>query len=653
MKKNLLKSMLVVGMLALGMNVQADIPVGNVYFKNISTGKFLAGGHSWGTRAIVNEVGLDFTVTAGEGVYTLDSRVANNSTDHFLGDNLFIDAGSFGWTITEASDYVTISNSKGYLVVDANDEIVQVTDVTDAAKWKMIPAETEEATRLEALKAALSAATASSPVNATGLIKCPQFNRNDTRNDVAWSMEAGNKNLKGGGDNGNGCAESYHSTFTLSQVLANAPKGIYKMTAQGFYRQDGSDNDNLPVFYANDKTMVFPLRTGSENSMAAAGASFMEGKYEIEPIFVEVTADGELTIGAKLEVNTTLWCIWDNFQLTYFGADATIDQVMNAAILDELQNLRAKAQELLPKVAIESVKAELQEALNSTEDVSGADEINAAIALLKEAVNKAEAYIEAETKFANMKELIEKTNFYTEQALEEYYTKWYEKYQAGTLTSEEAKALQDPNVLTGWHDPITCDNFLLSVWDTNPDFNEAPYYINTWSVEGDNDGTGFHVPFFEYWTADANVLAARTLTGTLEKIPEGIYDVKAWVRVRTSNGKGDPTGITMQVGDGDPINVSAGQQVGTSQFYLNEFVAQGKVTEDGVLKVKFIVAEDNTISWLSFKNVWYELNDVATAIQTVNSDAKHSDAIFNLNGQQVEKAVKGLYIMNGKKVLVK
>ena len=228
-----------------------------------------------------------------------------------------------------------------------------------------------------------------------------------------------------------------------------------------------------------------------------------------------------------------------------------------------------------------------------------------------------------------------------------------EKYAAGTLTKAEAGALQNPDVVTGWHEAITVDNFLLSAWDTNPDFNEAPYYINTWSVEGDNDGTGFHVPFFEYWTADANVLAARTLTGTLEKIPEGIYDVKAWVRVRTSNGKGDPTGITMQVGDGDPINVSAGQQVGTSQFYLNEFVAQGKVTEDGILKVKFIVAEDNTISWLSFKNVWYELNDVATAIQTVNSDAKHSDAIFNLNGQQVEKAVKGLYIMNGKKVLVK
>ena len=646
--------MLFAGMLAMGMNVQAEIPEGKVYFKNVSTQKYLAGGHSWGTRAIVNEVGLDFTVTAANGAYTLDSRVANNSTDHFLGSNLYVDAGAYNWTITEASDYVTISGTDGFLTVDSNDEVQYVATADDAAKWLMIPAETEEAERLATLMAALSAATATSPADATGLIKCPQFNRNDQRNDEAWTMEASNKNLKGGGDNGYGCAESYRSTFTLSQVLSGAPKGVYEMNAQGFYRQDGDDNDNLPVFYANDKTVVFPVRTGTENNMNAAGASFAAGKYNADPIFVEVTADGDLTIGAKLEVNTMLWCIWDNFQLKYYGAEATIDQAQNAAILAELQSLRDKAEELVGKVTDESVKKELEDALSSTADVSGAEAINAAIALLKEVVAKAEAYIEAGAKLEKMKALIDATNFYTEAALNEYYTQWSEKYQAGTLTTEEASALQDPTVVTGWHAPLTVDNFLLSVWNTNPDFTDAPYYINTWSIEGDNDGSGFHVPFFEYWTGDANSLAERTLTATLENIPEGVYDVKAWVRVRESNNITDaPTGITMQVNDGEALDVCAGSQIGTSQFYINEFTAQGKVAEDGILKLNFNVAANNNVSWLSFKNVWYELNDVVTGIQTVNSDAKHSDAIFNLNGQQVEKAVKGLYIMNGKKVLVK
>ena len=43
----------------------------------------------------------------------------------------------------------------------------------------------------------------------------------------------------------------------------------------------------------------------------------------------------------------------------------------------------------------------------------------------------------------------------------------------------------------------------------------------------------------------------------------------------------------------------------------------------------------------------------SAAIKSVNSETQNTNAIFNLNGQQVEKAVKGLYIMNGKKVLVK
>ena len=91
------------------------------------------------------------------------------------------------------------------------------------------------------------------------------------------------------------------------------------MTAQGFYRQDGSDNEHLPVFFANDETQTFPLHTSSENNMTEAGASFAEGKYAIEPILVKVEEDGILNIGVKLEGNTSLWCIWDNFQLTYYG----------------------------------------------------------------------------------------------------------------------------------------------------------------------------------------------------------------------------------------------------------------------------------------------------------------------------------------------
>lgn len=48
------------------------------------------------------------------------------------------------------------------------------------------------------------------------------------------------------------------------------------------------------------------------------------------------------------------------------------------------------------------------------------------------------------------------------------------------------------------------------------------------------------------------------------------------------------------------------------------------------------------------------IDGIATGIEAINADmSKSSDAIYNLNGQRVQKAQRGLYIMDGKKVLVK
>ncbi len=43
----------------------------------------------------------------------------------------------------------------------------------------------------------------------------------------------------------------------------------------------------------------------------------------------------------------------------------------------------------------------------------------------------------------------------------------------------------------------------------------------------------------------------------------------------------------------------------------------------------------------------------ATAIDTIEADGLNNAVIYNLNGQRVEKAEKGLYIINGKKVVIK
>ena len=241
-----------------------------------------------------------------------------------------------------------------------------------------------------------------------------------------------------------------------------------------------------------------------------------------------------------------------------------------------------------------------------------------------------------------MKELVDATNVYTAEAKNEYYDQWVVKYNDGTITKAEANALQDPFIVTGWHANITVDNFLLSAWDTNPDFQDAPYYINSWSIEGESDGSNFKVPFFEYWTNDDSSLGEKTLTATMNGLEAGEYNVTAWVRVRMKNGAEAPaTGVKLQANDGEAVDVCDGEAFGP--MYVKEVAATGTVAEDGVLKIKFNVAADNNVSWLSFKNVKFEkhitvdpiieaaktaLQDAITAAKAIETEGKNGGDVL-------------------------
>ena len=60
------------------------------------------------------------------------------------------------------------------------------------------------------------------------------------------------------------------------------------------------------------------------------------------------------------------------------------------------------------------------------------------------------------------------------------------------------------------------------------------------------------------------------------------------------------------------------------------------------------IAQDAPVKALTFF-----VDGETTAIEGINAESKADDAVFNLAGQRVNKAQKGIYIVNGKKVLVK
>ena len=631
-------------------NYFIDFAAGQYYIIDAESGKFMAAGHNYGTRGIVNTIGLDLTITPNteSRMVTIDSRVANSATNHFLGTNLYMDAPTTEWALEYQGFGFWITDGTKYISIDENDNLVMS---ETPREWIIVSSEGVKATRMDEL----AEATKDAPKDATWAIQCANFNRNDQRIS-AWevSEDCTNKNLSGGSDD-NRCAESYHSTFTISQTI-KVPKGVYALTAQGFYRQDDNATEDAPVFFANAETGAIPVKAGNENSMTDASASFSAGNYTINPIYVEVGADSTLKVGIK-GTATHQWVIWDNFQLKYYGSEVSIDEIKNAAIYAEMLALREQLKNIKNEVEIQVIKDSIDNVLNSTENPEGAEAINATVASLKAVLEVAQAYVKAKSVLPSMKQLTEETNFYTAEALQSYYTQWNEKYQAGTLTKDEANALQDPFLGTGWHSDISYDDLLLSVWSIGGEkannYDKA-LYINTWSIEGNNDGSDFKVPFFEYWTGDGESLGANTLTGELTGLEKGHYQVGIRVRVRVKNAAQAPaTGITMNVNDETAVDVCAGTQVGETQFYMGEFTAEGDVFEEGVLKLNINVAAENNISWLSFKDAMYTRVGETVGIAGVKSVNKLDGTIYNLNGQKMDKAQKGLYIINGKKVVVK
>lgn len=319
--------------------ITGDLENDFYYIQHVETGKFLLGGSSWGTRAIVGEHGIDIRVSlVANDTYRLDTKIANSGTDHFITTlkEPYVD-GPAGNIIIKALDNgnYSISNDTAFLTItDDCHTIYSATTADDtSAQWRFLT--------LSQMKERLHEATEETPVDATFFIQDPNFGRNDQRYG-AWKWSSDCTNKDNNGDETNFCVESWHSTFTFSQVLNGLPDGWYTLKAQGFYRVDGTDSHH-PVLFANEEEKSLPnvLTEGKSaksdgfstlnngvyipNSMKEASAVFSAGHYAIEALDFEVTG-GSATIGIKNTTNTTDWCIWDNMELYYNGTGDMTDE---------------------------------------------------------------------------------------------------------------------------------------------------------------------------------------------------------------------------------------------------------------------------------------------------------------------------------------
>ena len=138
-------------------------------------------------------------------------------------------------------------------------------------------------------------------------------------------------------------------------------------------------------------------------------------------------------------------------------------------------------------------------------------------------------------------------------------------------------------------------------------------------------------------TANVPVLVKATVASS-EQVFEGVQVVAPTTDVKAAGSNFDYVGVYA------PMTVAAGDY----------FVSGGKLFKSvGSTNLKGFRA------YLLDKNpdttgeVKLYIDGVATAISEINADVQESGLIYNLAGQRVSKATRGIYVKNGRKVVVK
>ena len=367
--------------------------------------------------------------------------------------------------------------------------------------------------------------------------------------------------------------------FKTSQKLT-LPAGIYSISVVGSFNGTGAS-----LFVDGESTAITDAKT---YSMSIA----VSDKQQIE-------------FGLQAVSPTGTWFKADNFTLTYLASSwATLPYTLATG---KMGTDKAEAQKDAETAFTSSPSKSTYNALLAA--IANAEASVANYTALKAAIDKAQAEKEA-------------NNFVTEAAITTFEgvistaeTAWNDV----TYTDQQAKDA------VGTLKTAAC-NYMGSAWITPDPKPEVWWYFNTWSTEGDTDGTDFFNPFFENFKNATENLPANTFTASLSGLENGRYEVEVWARVQRRSDadfNANNSMITMNVNGGNAVSLMSGQTTvgsGTSVMRLGRYTAIGDVT-DGTLTLSIDVTLGSNVHWLSWRDVKYTKLDEAD--MTISDEAEY------------------------------
>ena len=557
-------------------------------FSSSSTYACNNAGFGWEWRFITFELAAETEVTLSIEGSGNNSWVSAGDTKLLTYDNIAVTRQNYEAALAAAKAYQdtdmftedkeelnsAITNNTLTVNEATKDQLTTATENLNAATEKA----SADAARYATYTTAVNTINGGTNVDLTSIIVNPSF-----ENGLEGWTNTGNMVTQTNtsfGKTGDKYLEFWQPDGTkgVSQTISALPAGIYQVSVRAIARGVTSAK-----VFANSTEKALTIEDKENNYI----------------VTFEIADKSAITIGFE-GVGTgagASWLALDNFQLEYLG---TIDDLTYALATGKMG----------------TDKSDAQEAAEAT--FLGEKNLANYNALLT-AISEAEASV---ANYANLKRIIDiaegelaGTNFVTaatKATLEEVVAANTTAWENETYTDQQAK---DKAGEIKWH----ISNYLGSTWITPDPKPEVWWYINTWSTEGDTDGTDFFNPFFENFKSNTENLPTNTFTATLTDLDEGCYEVELWARVQRRSDadfNADNSMITMSVNGGDAVsimsNTSNNVGTGVSVMRLGRYTATGFVTDDGTLTLSIDVKLGSNVHWLSWRDVKYTKLDEAT-----------------------------------------
>ncbi|MBO4906062.1 MAG: hypothetical protein J5486_03365 [Bacteroidaceae bacterium] len=368
--------------------------------------------------------------------------------------------------------------------------------------------------------------------------------------------------------------EVWKATGYFSQTVADLPKGIYKVTVQGFERA-GEDADcntfaaegygNVSSYMeANGECVQFAAwyndGTNKASSQADATTKFNAGHYKNE-VYTYVGDDGELTIKVfvpKFVINR--WVVFNNFTLTYYYDLSTLKAALEA------KKATAEAITGLPTAAASALTASIAANDGASHDCvyDSEEAYNTAIDNMQGAIDLANSIKSVYTTYNSKVSIvngIKNQDVYTDPgSVVSTYT--------STLSTIET-AVQAATTVAEIETQIANLYSALNVLMTSVSINEDAYFdltslITNPTFDSNSDGWEYKVErkwnnlrlnencekFMETWQK-STTLADSYFKQTLPaELPAGQYELKAAVNAIYQSDKSTPiTGVNLYIQD--------------------------------------------------------------------------------------------------------